>query len=224
MSRNTTFSQVKGFPGNKHAKFATREEAEAYIKLYAAPTSSFSTSSSSSSSSSISSSSYGGSYYGPSRSSASSYAQSSSLSRSSTKSSAGYGHEPLVSVSPEDGVPSYPAAQQTYSAEYGGSSSQYHYARIKSSSSWEPQPTSPYGTAPTYYSSSQEATYSSSSNASFPPLHVWTDGACAGNGQIGSKAGVGVYFGPQDPRNVSRPLDGERQTNQRAEMTVCRVV
>jgi len=31
-------------------------------------------------------------------------------------------------------------------------------------------------------------------------LTVYTDGACRGNGQKGSIAGVGVFFGPQDPR------------------------
>jgi ribonuclease HI len=32
-------------------------------------------------------------------------------------------------------------------------------------------------------------------------LHIWTDGACMFNGQAGaSVGGVGVYFGPRDPR------------------------
>jgi ribonuclease HI len=31
-------------------------------------------------------------------------------------------------------------------------------------------------------------------------LHIWTDGACMGNGQQGSIGGVGVYFGKNDPR------------------------
>lgn len=53
-----------------------------------------------------------------------------------------------------------------------------------------------------------------------PPIIVYTDGACEGNGQSGSEAGVGVYFGNNDPRNVSEPLAGDRQTNQRAELTV----
>lgn len=49
---------------------------------------------------------------------------------------------------------------------------------------------------------------------------VYTDGACARNGQWGSKGGIGVYFGPNDPRNISEPLEGSRQTNQRAELMV----
>ncbi|PIA12953.1 Rnase h protein 1.0, isoform c, confirmed by transcript evidence [Coemansia reversa NRRL 1564] len=48
---------------------------------------------------------------------------------------------------------------------------------------------------------------------------VYTDGASAGNGRRGAVAGVGVYFGENDPRNISEPLEGERQTNQRAELT-----
>ncbi|WQF81373.1 Putative large ribosomal subunit protein bL9/RNase H1 [Colletotrichum destructivum] len=48
---------------------------------------------------------------------------------------------------------------------------------------------------------------------------VYTDGSSLGNGTAGSVAGVGVYFGPNDPRNVSERLEGELQTNQRAELT-----
>ncbi|KAJ2808911.1 hypothetical protein H4R20_000556 [Coemansia guatemalensis] len=48
---------------------------------------------------------------------------------------------------------------------------------------------------------------------------VYTDGASARNGRRGAAAGVGVYFGENDPRNISEPLEGARQTNQRAELT-----
>ncbi|KAJ1993915.1 hypothetical protein GGI25_001880 [Coemansia spiralis] len=48
---------------------------------------------------------------------------------------------------------------------------------------------------------------------------VFTDGASSGNGQQGARAGVGVFFGHNDPRNISVRLLGERQTNQRAELT-----
>ncbi|KAI9703914.1 MAG: hypothetical protein M1820_005696 [Bogoriella megaspora] len=50
-------------------------------------------------------------------------------------------------------------------------------------------------------------------------LRIYTDGSSLGNGQNGSIAGVGVFFGPDDPRNLSEPLPGPRQTNQRAELT-----
>jgi ribonuclease HI len=99
-----------------------------------------------------------------------------------------------------------------------------------------------------------------------PPLKIYTDGSSLSNGQAGAQAGVGVYFGPGDPkyasslfpssspphtqtvytidwserqretlsespprkkpwlttrhpRNVSEALKGNRQTNQRAELT-----
>ncbi|KAJ2712077.1 hypothetical protein H4R19_002940 [Coemansia spiralis] len=48
---------------------------------------------------------------------------------------------------------------------------------------------------------------------------VYTDGASSKNGQRGARAGVGVYFGSGDARNVSERLEGPRQTNQRAELT-----
>ncbi|KAF9183189.1 hypothetical protein BGZ51_004191 [Haplosporangium sp. Z 767] len=48
---------------------------------------------------------------------------------------------------------------------------------------------------------------------------VYTDGSSLGNGKEGCQAGVGVFFGVNDPRNVSERLDSEPQTNQRAELT-----
>jgi ribonuclease HI len=46
---------------------------------------------------------------------------------------------------------------------------------------------------------------------------VYTDGASSNNGKGHAKAGYGVYWGPNDPRNASERLPGDRQTNQRAE-------
>lgn len=50
-------------------------------------------------------------------------------------------------------------------------------------------------------------------------IRVYTDGSALGNGKTGALAGVGVFFGVDDPRNVSEPLLGSPQTNQRAELT-----
>ncbi|OLN95282.1 Ribonuclease H [Colletotrichum chlorophyti] len=50
-------------------------------------------------------------------------------------------------------------------------------------------------------------------------VDAYTDGSSLGNGKDGSRAGVGVFFGRNDPRNISEPLQGETQTNQRAELT-----
>lgn len=50
-----------------------------------------------------------------------------------------------------------------------------------------------------------------------PYAVVYTDGASSNNGKSHARAGYGVYWGDNDPRNVSARLKGERQTNQRAE-------
>jgi ribonuclease HI len=47
--------------------------------------------------------------------------------------------------------------------------------------------------------------------------NVYTDGACSNNGQTGAKAGLGVYFSENDPRNCSERIDG-KQTNNTAEL------
>ncbi|GAN08343.1 ribonuclease H1 precursor [Mucor ambiguus] len=58
-----------------------------------------------------------------------------------------------------------------------------------------------------------------------PYAVVYTDGASSNNGKHHARAGYGVYWGDNDPRNVSARLKGERQTNQRAEaMAVLRVL
>lgn len=49
-------------------------------------------------------------------------------------------------------------------------------------------------------------------------LYVYTDGSCINNGKKNAKAGIGIYFGENDPRNVSRPVEG-KQTNNVAELT-----
>lgn len=46
---------------------------------------------------------------------------------------------------------------------------------------------------------------------------VYTDGACRGNGRAGSLAGVGVWWGNNDHRNISERCPGV-QTNNRAEL------
>ncbi|GAB5367828.1 hypothetical protein AAMO2058_001265100 [Amorphochlora amoebiformis] len=50
-------------------------------------------------------------------------------------------------------------------------------------------------------------------------LTVFTDGACESNGRDTALAGYGVYFHSSTGiESISRPLEGEIQTNQRAEM------
>ena len=50
-----------------------------------------------------------------------------------------------------------------------------------------------------------------------PDYYVYTDGACSNNGKEGASAGIGVYFGEGDPRNISRRVEG-KQTNNVAEL------
>lgn len=49
-------------------------------------------------------------------------------------------------------------------------------------------------------------------------IRVYTDGSSLANGKVGARAGVGVFFGAGDDRNISERLHGEPQTNQRAEL------
>lgn len=48
-------------------------------------------------------------------------------------------------------------------------------------------------------------------------MYIYTDGACINNGKNYAKAGIGIYFGKNDPRNVSKRIDG-KQTNNTAEL------
>tara|TARA_Y100001958_G_C21236739_1_gene563333 strand:- start:2136 stop:3173 length:1038 start_codon:yes stop_codon:yes gene_type:complete len=49
------------------------------------------------------------------------------------------------------------------------------------------------------------------------PIYVYTDGSCIHNGKPNAKAGIGVYFSENDPRNVSRTFKG-KQSNNTAEL------
>jgi ribonuclease HI len=47
--------------------------------------------------------------------------------------------------------------------------------------------------------------------------YVYTDGSCINNGRYNAKAGIGIYFGMNDKRNISRRIKG-KQTNNTAEL------
>ncbi|KAJ4134642.1 hypothetical protein NW768_004238 [Fusarium equiseti] len=49
-------------------------------------------------------------------------------------------------------------------------------------------------------------------------MRIYTDGSSQGNGKPGARAGLGVFFGPDDERNLAERLPGVPQTNQRAEL------
>ena len=50
-------------------------------------------------------------------------------------------------------------------------------------------------------------------------MKIYTDGACTNNGRKNAKAGYGIYFGENDPRNTSGLIEGIKQTNNVAELT-----
>jgi ribonuclease HI len=55
-------------------------------------------------------------------------------------------------------------------------------------------------------------------NSTFEPdYYVYTDGACSNNGKENAIAGIGIYFGENDMRNVSQKVIG-KQTNNTAEL------
>jgi ribonuclease HI len=48
--------------------------------------------------------------------------------------------------------------------------------------------------------------------------YIYTDGACTNNGTKYAKAGLGIYFGDNDHRNISKRIQG-KQSNNVAELT-----
>jgi ribonuclease HI len=44
-------------------------------------------------------------------------------------------------------------------------------------------------------------------------IYVYTDGSCMHNGKPNAIAGIGIYFGDDDPRNVSRRVVGKQSNN-----------
>lgn len=48
-------------------------------------------------------------------------------------------------------------------------------------------------------------------------MYVYTDGSCTNNGKENAMAGIGIYFGKDDTRNVSKRVLG-KQTNNTAEL------
>ena len=55
-------------------------------------------------------------------------------------------------------------------------------------------------------------------NINIQSIIVYTDGACSNNGRKNAKAGFGIYFGENDPRNLAKRIEG-KQTNNAAEIS-----
>lgn len=131
------------------------------------------------------------------------------------KSNSGSGRSSSTSLSSASGSKSY-GGGSSYS-DGGDRSSNYS----DSSSYYSSNTTSSkHSDSSSSSSSSKPFTYTpSSSSSSKDRCVVYTDGSSRGNGKSSAQAGVGVFYGDNDPRNVSRPLSGPSQTNQRAELS-----
>ncbi|XP_061168110.1 ribonuclease H1-like isoform X1 [Saccostrea echinata] len=188
--------QVHGYSGARYKKFSTAAEAQAFVD---------GSDSGGSSSYCRGYSSYSGGYSSYSSSGNSGYSRQSYSSASDYGELQGYSSSAGQSC---DLTPSYG----------GGSNSHYTHSQQK-------KYTSGHRSTPYSNSSRQYATSSSSSGSSSTETeddHVYTDGCCRNNGQKGSVAGIGVYWGPDHPCNVSEKLPG-RPTNNRAEIHAARV-
>ena len=51
-----------------------------------------------------------------------------------------------------------------------------------------------------------------------PEYYVYTDGACSNNGKKNALAGIGIFFGIDDIRNLSKKVEG-KQSNNTAELS-----
>lgn len=49
-------------------------------------------------------------------------------------------------------------------------------------------------------------------------INIYTDGSCLANGRKNAAAGIGVFFGDNDPRNISERFKMGKPSNQRAEL------
>lgn len=98
----------------------------------------------------------------------------------------------------------------SYGGSYGGSYGSSYGGSYGSS----------YGGSSHSSSSRGGSSSSASGNSGSDSSHwVYTDGASKNNQNQGrSVAGYGVYFGKGDERNVAAPLEGDIQSNQRAEL------
>jgi len=85
---------------------------------------------------------------------------------------------------------------------------------IKSNSDSVPQQLQPQQTQ----QQTQKQTQQNINTNDITDYYVYTDGSCSKNGSIRAKAGMGIYFGPDDPRNVSECVTG-KQTNNTAEIS-----
>ena len=68
------------------------------------------------------------------------------------------------------------------------------------------------------YKHKNNATIKPDNSAFKPDYYVYTDGACSNNGKNNALAGIGIFFGVNDSRNISKKIEG-KQTNNVAELS-----
>ncbi|KAH9892415.1 ribonuclease H-like domain-containing protein [Cubamyces lactineus] len=151
-------AQTAGFPGNKHQKFPTYDQARKYLAEHGVFIGSSNTSSSSSSTPS----------------------SSHSLQHGSATHGRVHGSKPYARVKPPSTITD-PVQEPSHSnSRWAALATDV----IQDESGWDV---------------------------------VYSDGACKGNGKVGSVAGVGVWWGDNDARNIAERCPGA-QTNNRAEL------
>ena len=91
----------------------------------------------------------------------------------------------------------------------GGKSWTKHMAKSTTTTTTTRTPTQPMNT--------QRQTFVTRNNLPSAPV-VYTDGCCTNNGRRGAVGGVGVYWGPHHPNNISEYLDVPVATNNIAEL------
>lgn len=53
---------------------------------------------------------------------------------------------------------------------------------------------------------------------------VYSDGSCFNNGQSNARAGIGVYFGPNNSFNLAKRVNGHQSNNRAELLAVCQAI
>ncbi|KAH9919438.1 ribonuclease H-like domain-containing protein [Epithele typhae] len=116
-------------------------------------------------------------------------------------------------------APSMPSNAPTtpYSTGFPSISASVSHSRVNEHARPTAIVHAPVVVAPTRAPPSISAPPAITCSADPQPLVIYTDGSSRGNGTAGSRAGVGVWWGDQDPRNLAERCPGP-QTNNSAEL------
>ncbi|XP_059151679.1 ribonuclease H1-like isoform X2 [Physella acuta] len=190
--------QIKGFPNPAFKKFSTEADCHSFICDNASSSPSFAVSSNDASATPAEMS-------GASISSLMSHIYSLKADMKTTKEmvltlQSGLAEVRTTLKTLEEAVFTAPGSKRHYSTSSGGASSSLDANQTK---------------RPKFDLKAEQFTGSRFSEAE--GINVYTDGGCFDNGRCGARAGIGVFWAPDDPDNVSERLPG-RPTNNRAEI------